>query len=171
MGNETANGTVINGWTRNTSPAQLFTYSPKSRTLNSLTSGKTVDIAGGTKVLLWECLFGENQQWIYDSVTRKIINPPTGKALILDDSQDFGGKDYGGNAIAVSADRGQEWSIRIVDEGEILLCMCFSLFHFLDFNQSMYIYENVNEKNIVIFNFAFVFFRCMCLNQPSQGKA
>ena len=38
--------------------------------------------ADGTKTQIWDCTPGDpNQQWSYNSTTRQLINPTTGKCL------------------------------------------------------------------------------------------
>lgn len=80
----TANGTKIQTWTCNGSAAQEITVADDG-TLRVL--GKCLDVTGnvaapnGTLVGLWDCNGGSNQKWTYNSATRALVNPLSGRCL------------------------------------------------------------------------------------------
>ncbi|MEV4636598.1 family 16 glycosylhydrolase [Actinoplanes sp. NPDC049548] len=71
-----ANGTVVQLYTCNNSPAQQWTVG-KDGTLRAL--GKCMDVAGvgtanGTRVQLWDCTGGSNQKWTATGATLRAVN-------------------------------------------------------------------------------------------------
>ncbi|AEV84760.1 feruloyl esterase [Actinoplanes sp. SE50] len=79
----TANGTKVQLWTCNNSAQQRVSVAD-DRTIRVL--GKCLDVTGGvnadgTKVQLWDCFGNANQQWVYNSATKDIVNPATGRCL------------------------------------------------------------------------------------------
>ncbi|WP_328460198.1 lectin [Streptomyces sp. NBC_00448] len=80
----TTNGNKIQIWTCNNSTAQQVTVNSDS-TLQML--GKCVEVTGnggttnGTLIELWDCNGGNNQKWTYDSGTKALVNPQSGRCL------------------------------------------------------------------------------------------
>ena len=107
----TDNGTRIWGWNGNGSPAQTFVYDADAMAIVSTISGKVLNIADDTTVILYEKHGGDNQRWILDPSTKRIINPASGKALVISGGEDPGDSDWGGDAKVVPAEEGQEWSV------------------------------------------------------------
>ncbi|WP_020522221.1 glycosyl hydrolase [Catelliglobosispora koreensis] len=84
QGSNTANGTQIQLYSCNATFAQRWTVGTDG-TLRAL--GKCMDVDGGvgangTRVHLWDCIAGNgNQQWVYSSSARTLVNPKTGRCL------------------------------------------------------------------------------------------
>ncbi|NEB93880.1 lectin [Streptomyces bauhiniae] len=80
----TTNGNKIQIWTCNNSAAQQVTRGADG-TLKML--GKCVEVTGnggtanGTLIELWDCNDGNNQKWTYNSNSKALVNPQSGRCL------------------------------------------------------------------------------------------
>ncbi len=79
----TANGSKIQTWSCNNSPAQQITISADG-SLQIL--GRCLDITGGgtannTLVELWDCTGATNQKWTHNPSTKTFVNPASGRCL------------------------------------------------------------------------------------------
>ncbi|WP_329172107.1 lectin [Streptomyces sp. NBC_01477] len=85
----TTNGTRIQIWTCNNSAAQQVTVASDG-TLQVL--GKCVEVTGNggtannTLIELWDCNGGNNQKWTYNSGTKALVNPQSGRCLDIPNS-------------------------------------------------------------------------------------
>ncbi|MFC0039620.1 ricin-type beta-trefoil lectin domain protein [Actinomadura rayongensis] len=84
----TANGTPVQLWDCNNSPAQTWTR----HTNGTVTAfGKCLDVtssgtANGTKVQLYDCNNSGAQQWTYNATTKALQNPLSGRCLDIPNS-------------------------------------------------------------------------------------
>ncbi|SHN29719.1 lectin [Actinacidiphila paucisporea] len=85
----TTNGTKIQIWSCNNSTAQQVTKGTDG-TLQMV--GKCVEVTGsgatanGTLIELWDCNGGNNQKWTYNSGTKALVNPQSGRCLDIPNS-------------------------------------------------------------------------------------
>lgn len=88
-----ADGTRIQIWSCNDSAAQQFALAADG-SLQAL--GKCADITGGgtenhSLVALWTCNGGTNQKWVYNTSTKALVNPRSGRCLDVPESSDRDG--------------------------------------------------------------------------------
>lgn len=110
----------VRGCTRNGTAAQAFFFCKRFGSLLNTGTGMALEVDGDrTSVCVSKYssfgLYGEGkeeQHWVYDPLTKRIVNPASAKALAVDDA-----KDSQGSAKLVALEKGQQWSFSVIEGG------------------------------------------------------